>query len=119
MVQLGQCMKRLVDLLAENSDPTRPFVFSKLDIKDGFWRMSVSEEDMWNFCYVLPLLEPPQLLDDIEIVVPNCLQMGWCESPPFFSAASKTARDIIMSLLAETTLPEYPFETQMLQDADI
>lgn len=36
MVQLGQCIKRLIATLADNFDPNKPFVFSKLDIKDGF-----------------------------------------------------------------------------------
>ena len=80
MVQLGYCLQRIVAMLADNYDKANPFVFSKLDIKDGFWRMAVSESDAWNFCYVMPTATPPKHLDDIQIVVPNCLQMGWCES---------------------------------------
>jgi len=78
-------------------------MFSKLDIKDGFWRMAVNDENTWNFCYVLPSDDPNIDIDDIKIVVPNCLQMGWCESPPFFCAASETACDVIESLLQEVT----------------
>ena len=119
MVQLGQCMQRIVALLADNYDPKNPFVFSKLDIKDGFWRMSVNEDDAWNFCYVLPTVESPTNIDDILIVVPSCLQMGWCESPPFFCAASETARDVITTLLQELTLPKHDTEDQMMRDANI
>ena len=77
--------------------------------------MSVNLEDAWNFCYVLPQLVEPTNIDDVLLVVPNCLQMGWCESPPFFCAASETtARDIIMSLLQEeSSLPSHQFETLM------
>ena len=117
MVQLGNCVQRIIALLADNYNPSQPFLFSKLDIKDGFWRMAVNEEDAWNFCYVLPQAEAVENIEDILIVVPNCLQMGWCESPPFFCAASETARDVIEALLEEVNLPAHPFEDQMVKDA--
>ena len=118
MIQLGNCIKRLVATLADNYDPDKPFYFAKLDIKDGFWRMAVADEDAWNFCYVLPPDQPGTTkLDDIKIVVPNSLQMGWCESPPFFCAASETARDVIEALLTEVKLPGHRLENDMLQHA--
>ena len=118
MVQLGLCMTRLIALLADHCTKGHPFAFAKLDIKDGFWRMAVSEADAWNFCYVMPSDDENTPLDDIKIVVPTCLQMGWCESPPFFCAASETARDIIMALLSETSLPAHKFEDMMMQEAE-
>lgn len=117
MIQLGQCVQRLIAFLADNYNPEQPFLFSKLDIKDGFWRMAVNDENAWNFCYVLPSDDHNDDIDDILIVVPNCLQMGWCESPPFFCAASETARDVIEALLQEVTLPIHPFEDKMLDAA--
>jgi hypothetical protein len=68
--------------MADNFNPNTPFMFTKLDIKDSFWCMKVSDEDAWNFCYVLPSLHESINEDDTELVVPNSLQMGWCESPP-------------------------------------
>ena len=103
--------------MANNFEPGCPFYFSKLDIKDGFWRLVVSKDDSWNFCYVLPPINPKDTteLDDIEVVVPLALQMGWCESPPFFCASSETARDTIQSLLkAGTSLPTHKFESYMI-----
>ena len=62
----------------------RAFYFTKLDIKDGFWHLVVSNEDAWNFTYVLPSNEPNGNLNNIEIVVPNSLQiMHACQSIPF------------------------------------
>jgi len=58
---------------------------------------------------VLPSLVQGEL-DDIEIVVPNSIQMGWCDSPPFFGAASETARDIIDILVEDPPLPPHPME---------
>ena len=116
MAQLGSVLKRIVALLADHRTSGTIFQFSKLDIKDGFWRLAVNDTDAWNFCYVLPQQDKPRNIDDIEIVVPNCLQMGWCESPPFFCASSETARDIIQTLLTKNDLPPHQLETLMLPD---
>ena len=116
MVQLGLCVKRLIHTLEKNYDPNKPFKFCKLDIKDGFWRMVVNTKDSWNFCYVLPNInKTKENLNDTILVVPNSLQMGWCESPPFFCAGSETARDTIQHLLANNiTLPQHKFEHKMM-----
>ena len=45
MIQLGQCEKQLIVTLADNYDKKTPFRFSKIDIKDGFWRLVVSGTD--------------------------------------------------------------------------
>ena len=116
MAQLGNCLKRLVALMADNYDINLPFMFSKLDIKDGFWRMRVSNDDAWNFVYVLPSLKDNIDEDNIELVVPNSLQMGWCESPPFFCSGSETARDVIVQILNNPTLPMHRFENVMLKE---
>ena len=63
MVQLGNCVTRLIKMLADNYDLETPFKFAKLDIKDGYWRMRVSSKDAWNFCYVLPQTDPNTTLD--------------------------------------------------------
>ena len=112
MKQLGSALKRIVAALADGQPKNKKFMYSKLDIKDGFWRMVVNEEDAWNFCYIIPSNDKNASLDDTKIVVPNSLQMGWCESPAFFCAASETARDVIQQLL-KTTLPPHNFELLM------
>ena len=115
MAELGNVLKRLITIMAQNYQPTIPFKFCKIDIKDGYWRMIVHEDDSWNFCYTIPPESTSTPLDDIQIVVPCSLQMGWCESPPFFCAASETARDIIEHLIqTNIQLPEHPLEQKML-----
>ena len=74
--------------------PQGKLLFSKLDIKDGYWRMNVEQGGEWNFAYVLP---PYDENTDIELVIPCALQMGWCESPSFFCAVLKTARDVAVT----------------------
>ena len=117
MTQLGQALKRIIATLADGQNKQKQFIYSKLDIKDGFWRMIVNTADAWNFCYVIPDKNNNKLNDNTKIVVPNILQMGWTESPPFFCAASETARDVIAQLL-HTNLPPHPFEHRMLPKVD-
>ena len=87
MTQLGSSLTRIIALMADNYNIDIPFLFAKLDIKDGFWRLTVNDDDDWNFCYVLP--SKTDNIDDTTIVVPNCLQMGWCKSPHSFVLAQK------------------------------
>jgi len=112
MEQMGKALWRLVNAVAKSKNEHGPIVFAKWDIKDGFWRLVVSEEDSWNFCYVLPRVNEE---DPIEIVRPTCLQMGWCESPPLFCTASETARDIAQEQADNTELLEpHPLENLCL-----
>ena len=115
MTELGNVIKRILATIEDRrkADPDIEFMFAKLDIKDGFWRLVVNEADAWNFCYAIPNENADTPIDDTKIVVPNSLQMGWCESPPFFCAASETGRDVIASLL-QTDLKHHPFEHKML-----
>ena len=116
MAQLGHVLQRIVETMADNFNTKIPFKFTKLDIKDGFWRMAVNDQDAWNFCYALAS-DKDTPLDDTQIVVPNCLQMGWCESPPFFCSGSETARDVIEKLADNIMLPPHTLEHIMLKDS--
>ena len=107
MAQMGQVLPRLVHAIATSPEEKGPWVFMKLDIKDGFWRMSVPEEEQFNFCYVLPQMTPDE---PIQIVVPTALQMGWKYSPHCFSVGTETGRDVAENLSEEPQLPPHPFE---------
>ena len=118
MATLGTVLERLINTLANNYNTKAPFVFSKADIKDGFWRMVVAAANAWNFCYTLPTSTTTGNIDDIQIVVPDSLQMGWTESPPYFCASTETARDIIQWLAdATATLPPHPLEHHVCNKA--
>ena len=91
MYELGNVIPRIIQEMAAAPNNGVPILFTKIDLKDGYWRMVVSEDDAWNFAYVLP---PENATDDIQLVIPDALQMGWSESPPFFCAATETARDL-------------------------
>ena len=117
MAGLGNALKRIIHEMGQNYNPAFPYKFAKCDIKDGFWRMVVHPNDAYNFCYVLPPKTKNASIDDLILVIPDSLQMGWCESPPFFCAATETARDVIAYLISHQSpmLPPHPMEDQMMQ----
>jgi hypothetical protein len=100
--QLGHSLSRVIHAFAETEDDARIFM-AKWDIKDGFWRMDAEAGAEWNFSYVLPQRPGSPCL----LVVPTSLQMGWVESPPFFCAASETARDVAQDY-CETPIGSLP-----------
>ena len=56
MGQLGSKIKRLIELMLDNYNMDSPFLFYKLDISGGFWRLVASHLQAWNLCYVLPVV---------------------------------------------------------------
>ena len=90
---------------------------SKCDVKDRFWHMVVHPNDAYNFCYVLPPKSKNTPIDDFILVILDSLQMEWCESPPFFCAATETARDVIAFLITNeiTSLPYHPMDNNMME----
>ena len=53
MYELGNVIPRIVWTMAMAPETGVPLLFSKIDLKDGYWRMVVDERDSWNFSYVL------------------------------------------------------------------
>ena len=48
MYESGNVVPRIIWTLATAPDEDIPFLMSKVDLKDGCWRMVVSEEDSYN-----------------------------------------------------------------------
>ena len=112
MYELGNVIPRIIWQMALAPDTGVPILFSKIDLKDGYWRMVVDEHDAWNFAYVLPPENPG---DEPELVIPDALQMGWSESPPFFCAATETARDLAENYyVSKRPLLPHPMEKTVL-----
>lgn len=93
--QMGHALSRIIHAFTEAPADAKIFL-AKWDIKDGFWRLDCEDGQEWNFAYVLP---PESPSSDVQLVVPTSLQMGWMESPPYFCAASETARDVAAQYL--------------------
>lgn len=87
--QIGHSLQRIIHAFAAADDDAK-FFMAKWDIKDSFWRLDCEQGEEWNFAYVLP----PRPGMPTQLVIPTSLQMGWIKSPPYFCAASETARDV-------------------------
>ena len=98
MYELGNVIPQIIHKMAVAPETGVPILFSKIDLKDGYWQMVANEKDAWNFAYVLPL---ENANDDVELVIPDALQMGWSESPRFFCSATKTAQDLPQKYFTE------------------
>ena len=73
MAQLGVTLKQFTHQMATHCNLGKG---SKVDLKDGFWRIVVNNADAWNFCCVLPQLSnSTKTIDDTKLVVPHALQM--------------------------------------------
>ena len=72
MDQIGSMLPRMIEALAAAPMERGDIMFSKLDIKDGFWRMVCEEGEEWNFACVLSNHKG----EPVGIVVPSALQMG-------------------------------------------
>ena len=107
--EIGRVLPRLLQYMRDTPVGLHK-LFCKLDISDGFWRLTVRPEDSFNFAYVLPQQEG----EPVRIVVPSAVQMGWVESPSLFCTVTESARDITQHLVdANVDLPAHPFEAQM------
>jgi hypothetical protein len=113
--QLGQSFSRIIHAFAEAEEDAKIFM-AKWDIKDGFWCMDCEQGEEYNFAYVLPQEEDMP----ITLVVPTSLQMGWVESPPYFCAATETARDIASDYwdTPAGSLPHHKFATHATGDKE-
>ena len=101
MYKLGNVIPQIIWNMAKALETGVPILFSKIDLKDGYCCMVVNEANTWNFAYVLPPLNPG---DNIELVIPDALQMGWSKSPPFFMRQQKQRE----TLLSQTfPLPQH------------
>ena len=114
MDQLGKVLHRVIYAVATQPTDEGPILFCKLDIKDGYWRMCVPESEEEQFCYVLPRTPESPPDEEIMLVVPAAIQMGWKLSPAFFCAATETGRDVAEWLRLQPNLPQHPLEHHMM-----
>jgi hypothetical protein len=111
--ELGRVLPRLLHFMAAvpGEDTIK---IAKIDLSDGFWRMLVAEDDKWSFAYALPGTTDGPL----KLVIPHALQMGWTESPGYFSATTESGRDIMHALVDEgTECPPQVMESFMTPSA--
>ena len=92
--EIGKVLPRLLQYMRD-TPPGLHILFSKLDISDGFWRLTINAQDCFNFAYVLP--QPAG--EPLRLVIPAAVQMGWIESPGLFCTVTESARDLTQHLV--------------------
>ena len=65
MAEFVLVLNRMIHTMAKYCHHSLPIKFEELDVKDGFWRMAVLDEDAWSFCYVLASLQTTIAIDEI------------------------------------------------------
>ncbi len=98
--QLGHALSWIIHAFAKADDDAKIFM-AKWDVKDGFWQIDCEVGKEYNFAYVLPQNKGKP----ITLVISTSLQMRWVESPPYFCAATETARDIALLQHPDQVLP--------------
>ena len=107
LMQMGSAMPRIIVAMAQCPEDSIIY-FSKFDITDGFWRVLNEIGKEYNFAFVMPTAAN----EPIQIVVPCLLQMGWVDSPGYFSGALETAREVAAEYAKAPigALPEHHLE---------
>ena len=89
-MQFGQTLKRLLQHIHRANDVFGPVYMSKIDFSDGFYWLWLRPEDTSKLA-VLFLSRPGE---EPLVEIPLTNPMGWCFSPPNFSACTETVADL-------------------------
>jgi hypothetical protein len=58
MAKLGNVLPCIIFAVGTAPEAKGPIIFSKFDIKDGYWCMVIPEDKEWNFAFMLPKEKP-------------------------------------------------------------
>lgn len=105
-MQFGKALQRILTKLVHADPRYGPTWLAKIDIADGFYRIRIQPRDIPRLGVILPTDGQDPL-----VALPLALPMGWVESPPYFTAVTETACDLLnASLRRDHTLPAHPLE---------
>jgi hypothetical protein len=100
-MQFGWSLERILREILFANPAHGPVQMIKLDISDGFYRIMLNIDNIPKLGVVLPMLPG----DEPLIAFPLVLPMGWTNSPPIFSTATKTIADIANARLSSGWVP--------------
>jgi hypothetical protein len=89
-MQFGKALERILRKIVESNPIYGPVYLLKIDIADGFYRIWLNATDIPTLAVSLPPMHGNKPLLALPLVLP----MGWTESPPYFTAATKTVADM-------------------------
>jgi hypothetical protein len=100
-MQFGRCLPRLLQQIV-HSDPCHgPVKMTKEDIADGFYRLHNRPSDILALGVVFISTTNGTLL----VAFPLTCPMGWVESSPWFTTATKTGANLANAVLAADFMP--------------
>jgi hypothetical protein len=98
-MQFGRALWRVLSTVHHADPHLGPVYLSKIDLADGFYRLSVNDVDVAKLGVAVPT-EPGE---PKVIGFPLVLPMGWMQSPPIFTAATETVADLANQDLQNST----------------
>ncbi|KAI2512522.1 adenylate kinase [Fragilaria crotonensis] len=93
-MQFGRALSRMLARIVHADPRYGPVYLAKFDIADGFYRISLRPYDIPRLGVVLP-----STTDNPVVALPLALPMGWVESPPYYTAVTETACDLLNTVL--------------------
>jgi hypothetical protein len=94
-MQFGRALERLLFCIRHANPRYSPVYIKKIDISDGFYRVTLAAASAPKLAVVLPTHPGEPTL----LAIPFSLPMGWIESPPAFYTITETVADIANSRL--------------------
>lgn len=95
-MQFGKALQRILRRLVHANPRYGPVWLAKIDIADGFYRISLRPSHVPRLAVILPTTTAEPL-----VALPLALPMGWVESPPYFTAVTETACDLLNAALQQ------------------
>lgn len=89
-MQFGKALHRILTKIVHAIPAYGPVYLAKIDIADGFYRISLQPRDIPRLGVICP-----RTTRDPLVALPLALPMGWVESPPYFTSVTETACDLL------------------------
>jgi len=90
-MQIGNALQCILQCLVYCNTSYGPLLMVKIDLADGYYRVSLSPQAALTLAVIIPSDIPTQ---DAFIGLPLALPLGWAHSPPYFCAFIETIMDI-------------------------
>jgi hypothetical protein len=102
-MQFGHALDRILREILLANPHLGPIALMKLDISNGFYRIALNVDDISKLGVAFPTPSGHEPL----IAFPLVLPMGWKNSPPIFSTATKTIADLTNIRIRNNVQPHH------------
>jgi hypothetical protein len=119
-MQFGWALLHIIQKIIRSDPSLGPVYLSKIDIANGFYRMSIRSEDVPKLAIIFPTEDGGEQL----IYLPLVLPMDWKQSPPLFTAVTEMVADIansnrLISLIWCRKRPSNPKQQGVIAQRDL